>query len=121
MALRLASISTGLVLRSLNQPTSVCSPANTSADQPSAGLIKNSSTSITSATGASIKASSAGENRKSRTCRKSFIGCCVPPGRRRRLASKMALKMRPLNLPSSSTLAARMVSLRAHSSTSIST
>ena len=67
MALRLASISTGLVLRSLNQATRVCSNANTSADQPSTGLIKNSSTTITSATGASISASSAGEKRKSRT------------------------------------------------------
>ena len=90
MALRLASISVGLVLRSLNQPTTVSTRANTSDTQPSTGLIKNSSTAHTSATGTSIMASSAGEDRKSRTCRKSFSGCCVPPGMRRRLASKIA-------------------------------
>ena len=121
IALRLACIKGGLVLRSLNHATAVCKMANATADHPSTGLIRNSSTIITSAMGASIMASSAGENRKSRTCRKSLKGCCVPPGMRLRLASKMALKMRTLIFWSSSTLAECISSLRAHSSTSIST
>ncbi len=81
-----ACISGGLVLRSLNQPTTTSTTPNASAVQPSTGLIKNSNTIINSATGDSITASNTGENRKSRTCRKSFIGCCVPPGSFFRLA-----------------------------------
>ena len=48
--LRLACISVGLVRRSLTQATPTCKIANTTADQPSTGLMRNSSTIITSAT-----------------------------------------------------------------------
>ena len=61
MALRLACISGGLVLRSLNQPTTVITQANAIDVQPSTGLIRNSNTSITSDTGDSISPSSTGE------------------------------------------------------------
>ncbi|MNE66573.1 hypothetical protein D3C80_1621290 [compost metagenome] len=120
IALRLACISTGLVRRSLSQVTATCSRANTRADQPSTGLMRNSSTIITRAIGASIKASSAGENRKSRTTRKSFKGWALPPGMRWVRAAKMALNTHSPICASNRTLAPRMISLRAHSSTSIS-
>lgn len=77
------------------------------------------STIITSAMGVSMAARSAGEYRKSRMARKSLSGCCEAPGIRFRLASNIAPKMRPLMIRSSSTLAERITSLRAHSRTSI--
>jgi hypothetical protein len=73
-----------------------------------------------SATGASISASTTGADKKSRTERKSFMGW-VPPGRRLRLASKMAVKMRPLKRRSKAREASCITTDRTHSSTSITT
>jgi hypothetical protein len=95
--------------------------AATTVDHPSTGLIANTSSRKTSDTGASIIASSTGENRKSRTVRKSFIGCAVPPDMRLRLASKIAANTRGLILRSKAIAASCMTSARTHSSTSIST
>ena len=61
IAIRLACISGGLVARSLSQATSVITQANAIEVQPSAGLMRNSSTSITTDTGDSISPSSTGE------------------------------------------------------------
>ncbi|MNR15187.1 hypothetical protein D3C85_1317060 [compost metagenome] len=100
-AWRLAWVSRGLLRRSLAQPTATCNSANTTADQPSTGLMRNSNTIITSAIGASISASNAGENRKSQTSRRSLSGCVLAPPPRCRRAAKMASKTRTRSWASS--------------------
>ena len=85
MALRLASMMCGVVPRSFKTPTSTCSTAPSTANQPSHGLIKNSSAMNTSEMGDSITAPTTGLCKKSRTVRKSFMGCTVPPLTWRRL------------------------------------
>ena len=121
MALRLAANKGGWVLRSFNQPTKVTKIAATTADQPSTGLMAKIKIRKVSATGASINASTTGADKKSRTDRKSFMGWALPPGRRLRLASKMAVKMRPLMRRSKAREASCMTSDRTHSSTSMTT
>ena len=120
MALRLAANKGGWVLRSFNQPTKVTNIAATTDDQPSTGLIAKIRIRKVSATGASISAGTTGADKKSRTERKSFMGW-APPGRRLRLASKMAVKIRPLMRRSKAMEASCMTSDRTHSSTSITT
>ena len=119
MEARLACASGGCELRSLSQATPVCTMAPATADQPSTGLMAKISTMNTSATGASMIATSTGACKKSRTVRKSFMDCTEPPGTRRRFASKITSNMRPDNCLSSAWPAPRKISLRDQSSSSI--
>ena len=79
----------------------------------------NSSTKNTRAAGTSTHATSTGELKNSRTVRRSFKGCAVPPGARLRLALKMIPKTRFVRRWSSFREASCINWLRAHSSTSI--
>jgi hypothetical protein len=120
IAVRLAADSGGCVLRSVSQAMPTCTSAPTTADQPSTGLMAKIRMAKTMEAGASMSAVSTEACRKSRTVRRSFIDCTMPPGTRRRLASKRALKTRADILRSSAIPASCRIAVRTHSSSSMS-